>query len=146
MLQDERVKMFRALAARACSAASRLGVGRRGLSGAESDAAYLDFFTRLIEELEESAKRMDDLVAEEFRELIDAAITRVFSNLARINPSLDFEEVLKPVPNDQTEELMEKVRGNMLALISTFRRAPSTADEGNEEDEAGDPLADESSF
>ena len=135
MLRDEHGRIFRELASRAHAAASYLGAGRLNLPGAEGDGSYLHFFMQLIEELEKSAQKMDDVVSEECRELIGAAITRVFCNLVRVDPSFDFGEVLKPVPSDQSEELVEKVRGHVLALISTFRRkAPDEDEEVSAED------------
>ena len=65
--------------------------------GSNDEAAYTLFFEEFLEKLEETAKDFDGRVVEEGRDLLVVATSRVFSNLARLQPLLDLEAVTAPV-------------------------------------------------
>ena len=89
--------MFRELVTRARGATMRLGVEGLNSSDGDDAAAYLTFFSELVEKLEKAATSVDGIVDEECRELLSIVATRVFSNLSHANPGFDFSPVLKPV-------------------------------------------------
>ena len=65
--------------------------------GGDDGAAYTFFFEQFLGKLEETAKEFDARVVEESRDLLVIATCRIFSNLKRLHPSIDFEAVTGPV-------------------------------------------------
>jgi hypothetical protein len=61
----------------------------------EDDGAILRFFGQLSDKLAEAATKVMELIDTECRELLGLAGTRIFSNIQRLRPDLDLEEVLQ---------------------------------------------------
>ena len=65
--------------------------------GDSDEAAYSLFFEEFLGKLEGVAKDFDRRVVEESRDLLIVATSRIFTNLARLHPSLDVEDVTASV-------------------------------------------------
>jgi hypothetical protein len=88
--------MFRGFSARIMAAAHRLGIHGLNLPTVpEDDGSLMLFFSQLAEELDDASARVLDLIDAECRELLGLAGTRIFSNLQRLHPEVDLEEVLQ---------------------------------------------------
>jgi hypothetical protein len=96
--------MFRGFSARIMAAAHRLGIHGLNLPTVpEDDGSIMLFFSQLAEELDGASAKVLELIDAECRELLGLAGTRIFSNLQRLRPELDLEEVLQrrePPPPD----------------------------------------------
>jgi hypothetical protein len=96
VLRRQRVQMFRGFSARVMAAAHRLGIHGLNLPTVpEDDGSMMLFFSQLAEELDGASARVLDLIDAECQELLGLAGTRIFSNLQRLRPELDLEEVLQ---------------------------------------------------
>jgi hypothetical protein len=96
VLRRQRVQMFHGFSARIMAAAHRLGIHGLNLPTVpEDDGSMMLFFSQLAEELDGASARVLDLIDAECRELLGLAGTRIFSNLQRLRPELDLEEVLQ---------------------------------------------------
>jgi hypothetical protein len=60
----------------------------------EDDGSILHFFSQLAEKLADASAKVVELVDAECRELLGLVGTRIFSNIKRLRPDLDLEEVL----------------------------------------------------
>jgi hypothetical protein len=104
MLRRQRVQMFRGFSARVMVAAHRLGIHGLNLPTVpEDDGSIMLFFSQLAEQLDGASAKVLDLIDAECRELLGLAGTRIFSNLQRLRPDLNLEEVLQrmePPPPD----------------------------------------------
>jgi acetolactate synthase regulatory subunit len=100
MLRRQRVQMFRGFSARIMAAAHRLGVHGLNLPTVpEDDGSVMLFFSQLAEQLDGASVKVLELIDAECRELFGLAGTRIFSNLQRLRPDLNLEEVLqRPSP------------------------------------------------
>jgi hypothetical protein len=100
VLRRQRVHMFRGLSARVMSAAHRLGIHGLNLPTVpEDDGSIMLFFSQLADELDGTSARVLDLIDAECRELLALAGMRIFTNLQRIHPAINLEEVLRrPLP------------------------------------------------
>jgi septal ring factor EnvC (AmiA/AmiB activator) len=100
----QRVQMFRGFSARVMAAAHRLGIHGLTLPTVpEHDGSMMLFFSQLAEELDGASAKVLELIDAECRELLGLTGTRIFSNLQRLRPELDLEEVLQrrePPPPD----------------------------------------------
>jgi hypothetical protein len=77
-------------------AAHRLGIDGLNLPTIlEDDGSILHFFSQLAEKLANASAKVAELVDAECRELLGLAGTRIFSNIQRLRPDLDLEEVLQ---------------------------------------------------
>jgi hypothetical protein len=95
MLHRQHVQMFRWFSARIMEAVNRLGIEGLNLPTIpEDDGSILHFFSQLAEKLAEALAKLSELVDAECRELLGLAGTRIFSNIQRLSPDLDLEEVL----------------------------------------------------
>src|SRR5664279_2944196 len=123
--------MFRELVTRARGAVTRLGV--EGLVSSEGDdaAAYLTFFSELVEKLDKAATGVDSIVDEECHELLSIAATRIFSNLYHANPKFDFGPMLRPVEREHAAALAKEVAEHVEVLVQVYVR-------GDEADQGGD--------
>jgi chromosome segregation ATPase len=91
MLRRQRLQMFRGFSARIMEAVNRLGIEGLNLATIpEDDGSILHFFSQLAE----ASAKVLELVDAECRELLGLAGTRIFSNIQRLSPDLDLEEVL----------------------------------------------------
>jgi acetolactate synthase regulatory subunit len=100
MLRRQRVQMFRGFSARIMAAAHRLGIhGLDLLTVPEDDGSIMLFFSQLAKQLDGASAKVLELIDAECRELLGLAGTRIFSNLQRLRPDLNLEEVLqRPSP------------------------------------------------
>ena len=64
----------------------------RSAGGDGDEAAYTFFFEEFLGKLEGVAKDFDKRIVEESCDLVIVATSRIFTNLARLHPSLDFED------------------------------------------------------
>jgi hypothetical protein len=88
--------MFRGFSARIMAAAHRLGIHGLNLPTVpEDDGSIMLFFSQLAEELDGASAKVLDLIDAECRELLGLAGTRIFSNIQRLRPVLNLEEVLR---------------------------------------------------
>jgi hypothetical protein len=96
ILHRQRVQMFRGFSARIMEAANRLGIEGLTLPTIpEDDGSILHFFSQLAKKLAEASTKVLELVDAECRELLGLAGTWIFSNIQRLSPDLDLEEVLQ---------------------------------------------------
>jgi hypothetical protein len=96
VLRRQHVQMFRGFSARVIEAAHCLGIHGLTLPTVpEDDGSIIHFFSQLSEQLAEASARVLELVDAECQELLGLAGTRIFSNLQRLRPDLDLEEVLQ---------------------------------------------------
>jgi hypothetical protein len=96
MLHRQRVQMFRGFSARIMKVANRLGIHGLTLPTVpEDDGSIILFFSQLAEQLGDASAKLLELDDAECRELLGLAGTRIFSNLQRLRPDLDLEEVLQ---------------------------------------------------
>jgi hypothetical protein len=88
--------MFRGFSAHIMEATNRLGIDGLNLPLIpEDDGSILHFFSQLAEKLADASAKVSELVDAECRELLGLAGTQIFSNIQRICPDLDLEEVLQ---------------------------------------------------
>jgi acetolactate synthase regulatory subunit len=96
MVHRQRVQMFRGFSAHIMAAAHRLGIHGLNLPTVlEDDRSIMLFFSQLAEQLDGTSAKVLELIDAECRELLGLAGTRIFSNLQRLRPELDLEEVLQ---------------------------------------------------
>jgi hypothetical protein len=96
VLRRQRVQMFCGFSARVMEAAHCLGIHGLTLPTIpEDDGSIIHFFSQLAEQLADASAKVLELVDAECRELLGLAGTRIFSNLQRLHPDLDLEEVLQ---------------------------------------------------
>jgi acetolactate synthase regulatory subunit len=100
MLRRQRVQMFRGFSACVMAAAHRLGIHGLNLPTVpEDDGSVMLFFSQLAEQLDGASAKVLELTDAECRELLGLAGTRIFSNIQRLRPDLNLEEVLqRPSP------------------------------------------------
>ena len=79
--------------ARAVAKELLLEVPNFSVGGDRDEAAYTFFFEEFLGKLEGVAKDFDRRVVEESRDLLVVATSRIFSNLSRLHPALEFEDV-----------------------------------------------------
>ncbi|KAE8784128.1 hypothetical protein D1007_42344 [Hordeum vulgare] len=60
--------------------------------------SYVDFFTKVVEQLEAGTQLVGALIEEEIRDRLSQALKRVFSKIFHTDPHFDFEAVIGPVP------------------------------------------------
>jgi hypothetical protein len=100
VLQRQRVQMFRGFSARVMAAAHRLGIHGLNLPTIpEDDGSIMLFFSQGAEELDGASAKVLELIDAECRELLGLTGMRIFSNIQRLRPDLNLEEVLqRPSP------------------------------------------------
>jgi hypothetical protein len=119
VLRRQRVRMFRGFSARVMAAAHRLGIHGLNLPTApEDDGSIMLFFSQLAEELDGASAKVLELIDAECRELLGLAGTRIFSNIQRLRPDLNLEEVLRrpPPPPPGTPDRAAEARAGRLYL------------------------------
>jgi hypothetical protein len=161
VLRRQRVQMFRGFSAHVMAAVHRLGIHGLTLPTVpEDDGSILLFFSQLAEELDGALARVLELIDGECRELLELAGTRIFTNLQRLCPDLNLEEVLQrpppPPPGNPDRAAVYRATRRDIALrrlqaIYARPRAPapessSSGDTpGSGEEEEGDDGSSESS-
>jgi hypothetical protein len=92
----QRVQTFRGFSACLMEAAHRLGIDGLNLPTIpEDDGLILHFFDQLAGKLADASAKVVELIDTECRDLLGLAGTRIFSNIQRLRPDLDLEEVLQ---------------------------------------------------
>jgi hypothetical protein len=88
--------MFRGFSARIMAAAHHLVIHGLNLPTVpEDDGSIMLFFSQLAEQLDGASAKVLELIDAKCRELLGLAGTWIFSNLQRLSPELDLEEVLQ---------------------------------------------------
>jgi hypothetical protein len=117
VLRRQRVQMFHGFSARVMAAAHRLGIHGLNLPTVpEDDGSILLFFSQLAEELDSASSKVLDLIDAECRELLGLTGTRIFSNIQRLRPDLNLEEVLRrplPPPSGTPDRAAEARAGRL---------------------------------
>jgi hypothetical protein len=139
MLRRQRVQMFHEFSARVMAAAHRLGIHGLNLPTVpEDDGSILLFFSQLAEQLDGASAKVLELIDAECRELLGLAGTQIFTNLQRLRPDLNLEEVLRrppPPPPGTTDRAAvtraERVEIALRRLQAIYVRpgAPAAADQ-----------------
>jgi hypothetical protein len=90
------MQMFHGFSACLMEATRRLGIDGLHLPSApKDDGLILHFFGQIRDKLAEAVAKVTELIDAECRELLGLAGTRIFSNIQRLHPHLDLEEVLQ---------------------------------------------------
>jgi hypothetical protein len=121
-------------------AAHRLGIDGLTLPTIpEDDGLIIHFFSQLAEKLAEASAKALELVDAECRELLGLAGTRIFSNIQRLRPDLDLEEVLqrRAPPPPGTPDREAQARAARLDIVlqclqSIYARPGTSAAVGQE--------------
>jgi hypothetical protein len=88
--------MFRGFSAHLMEAMRRLGIDGLNLPSApEDDGSIVHFFGQLSDKLAKAAIKVTELIDAECWELLGLAGMWIFSNIQRLRPDLDLEEVLQ---------------------------------------------------
>ena len=118
--------------ARAVGDDLRIEVPNFVAGGGDDEAAYTFFFEQFLGKLEGTAKEFDARIVEESRDLLVIGTCRIFSNLKRLHPSIDFEAVTGPVdPSFRTPTIQKAAE----AYAKRFDQAVVfEGDDGGEED------------
>jgi hypothetical protein len=96
MLRRQCVQMFRGFSARIMVAAHRLGIHGLNLPTVpKENGSIMLFFSQLAEQLDGASAKVLELIDTVCRELLGLMQTRIFSNLQRLRPDLNLEEVLQ---------------------------------------------------
>jgi hypothetical protein len=138
--------MFRGFLARLMEAAHHLGIDGLNLPTIlEDDGSILRFFSQLAEKLADASAKVAELVDAECRELQGLAGTRIFSNIQRLRPDLDLEEVLQrrapPPPGTPDRAARDRVARLDSALPGTSARPGTSAAVGQESSSSGDAMS-----
>jgi hypothetical protein len=139
MLRRQSVQMFRGFSARVMAAAHRLGIHGLNLPTVpEDDGSIMLFFSQLAEQLDGASAKVLKLIDTECRELLGLTGTRIFSNLQRLRPDLNLEEVLQrmepPPPGTPDRSVVARAARldiilRRLQAIYARPRAPTAADQ-----------------
>jgi hypothetical protein len=146
MLHRQHVQMFCGFSARIMEAVHRLGIHGLNLPTVpEDDGSIILFFSQLAEQLDDASAKVLELVDADCRELLGLAGTRVLSNLQRLRPDLDMEEVLqrRAPPPPGTPNRMAQARATRLdialqRLQAIYARPGTSAAAGPESSSSGD--------
>jgi hypothetical protein len=138
--------MFRGFSACIMEVAHRLGIHGLNLPTVpEDDGSIILFFSQLAEQLDDASAKVLELVDAECRELLGLTGTRIFSNLQRLRPDLDLEEVLQrrapPLPGTPDHAAQARAARLDIALQrlpATYARPGTSAAVGQESSSSGD--------
>jgi hypothetical protein len=139
LLRRQRVQMFRRFLARVIAVAHLLGIHGLNLPTVpEDDGSVMLFFSQLAKQLDGASAMVLELIDAECQELLGLAGTRIFSNLQRLCPDLNLEEVLQrssPPPPGTPDRTAVARAGRLdialrhLQAIYARPGAPTTADQ-----------------
>lgn len=87
---------------------------------AHADGGYLDFFTKVVDELEAGVSKVDEAINGAARDLLDYVVTRLFSNLRCHDRAFDLSLLVEPVPVELQGPLRDEVRGHVNFLTEQF--------------------------
>ena len=100
-------------------------------AGGDSDeAAYTFFFEEFLGKLEGVAKDFVKRVVEESRDLLIVATSRIFSNLVRLHPLLDFEDATA------SADVTSRAWDAATAYAKKFDQVEVDEGEGDDEEDA----------
>jgi hypothetical protein len=121
VLRRQRVQMFRGFSSRVMVVAHRLGIHGLNLPTVpEDDGSIMLFFNQLAEQLDGASAKVLELIDAECRELLGLAGMRIFSNIQRLRPDLNLEEVLQrpspPPPGTPDRAAVARARRLEIAL------------------------------
>jgi hypothetical protein len=113
--------MFCGFSARLMAAAHCLGIHGLNLPTVpEDDGSIMLFFSQLAKELDGTSAKVLELIDAECRELLALAGTRIFSNIQRLRPHLNLEELLRrpspPPPGTPDREVVSRAAHLDIAL------------------------------
>jgi hypothetical protein len=120
MLRRQCMQMFRRFSTRIMAAAHRLGIHGLNLPTVpEDDGSIMLFFSQLAEQLDGASAKVLELIDAECRELLGLAGMRIFSNLQRLRPEIDLEEVLqrREPPPPGTPDCAAQARAGRLDIV-----------------------------
>jgi hypothetical protein len=139
VLRRQWVQMFRGFSAHVMATAHRLGIHGLNLPNIpEDDGSIMLFFSQLAEQLDGASAKVLELIDAECRELLGLAGTRIFTNLQRLHPNLNLEEVLQrpsPPPLGTPDRVAVARAGRLhialrrLQAIYARPRAPAAANQ-----------------
>ena len=134
-MSRQRQLMFESLVRRVRAVADdlRFEVPDFDARGGDDGAAYNLFFEQFLGKIEEIAKEFDARVVEESRDLLVIATCRIFSNLKRLHPSIDLEDVTGHVDASFRTPAMQKAAE---AYAKKFDQAVVNKDDGDDEEDA----------
>jgi hypothetical protein len=146
MLRRQRVQMFRGFSARLMEAAHRLGIDGLNLPTIpEDDGSILHFFSQLAEKLADALAKVAELIDAKCRELLGLAGTRIFSNIQRLRPDLDLEEVLQRralppqgTPDRTAQDRAARLDSALQRLQAIYACPRTSAAAGQESSSSGD--------
>jgi hypothetical protein len=141
--------MFRGFSARLMEAAHRLGIDGLNLPTIlEDDGSILHFFSQLAKKLADSSAKVAELIDAECRELLGLAGTRIFSNIQRLHPDLDLEEVLQrrapPPPGTPDHAARDRAAcldSALQRLRAIYARRGMSTAMGQESSSSGDAMS-----
>ena len=134
-LQEEQRGMMASLVTDARAVAERLGadVPDLAIDGGAGVQAHLSFFGQLMSNFLQTATSLDTRLEEESRQLLTVAVSRVFANLRRLQPSFDFQSMTEPLEGPDATEVQAKVKQDVDAYVKRFEAVDD--DESTEADE-----------
>jgi hypothetical protein len=146
MLRRQRVQMFRGFSACLMEAAHRLGIDGLNLPTIpEDDGSILHFFIQLAEKLADALAKVAELIDAKCRELLGLAGTRIFSNIQRLRPDLDLEEVLQRralppqgTPDRTAQDRAARLDSALQRLQAIYACPRTSAAAGQESSSSGD--------
>ena len=106
--------------------------------GDGDEAAYTFFFQEFLGKLEGVAKDFNKRVVEDSRDLLIVATSRIFTNLARLHPSLDFEDVTASVHVTSRAYDAAATYAKKFDQIEVDEGAGDDAEDAGEEEDAAD--------
>jgi hypothetical protein len=153
ILRRQCVQMFRGFSAHIMEVAHRLGIHGLNLPTVpEDDGSIIIFFSQLAEQLDDASAKVLELVDAECRELLGLVGMRIFSNLQRLRPDLDLEDVLQrrapPPPGTPDRTAQARVAWLDIALQrmqAIYARPGTSAAAGQESSSSGDASSSEES-
>ena len=101
-------------------------------------AAYAFFFQDFLGKLEGVARDFNKRVVEDSRDLLIVATSRIFTNLARLHPSLDFEDVTASVHVTSRAYDAAATYAKKFDQIEVDEGAGDDAEDAGEEEDAAD--------
>jgi hypothetical protein len=127
-------------------AAHRLGIDGLNLPTIpEDDGSILNFFGQLADKLAEASAKVAELIDAECRELLGLAGMQILSNIQRLCPDLDLEEVLQRraapppgTPNRAEQDRAARLDITLQRLHAIYARSGTSAAAGQESSSSGE--------
>jgi hypothetical protein len=90
-------------------------------------AAYLHLFRQITKMLETTGVSLDSIVERECRDLLGSAGSLIYSNILRIHPAFELDEVLEDLDAPLDTKLSAKVQEHVEALQEAYRQVDKPA-------------------